>query len=89
MEESGRARYVAERLSPDFGFYLRESRQLAKVNSAWQKIEILENPLFGRVMRIDDCFMTSERDEFLPRTDGASAGNQPWQSASSPDCRRR
>lgn len=44
MEESGnayKARYVAERLSPDFGFYLRASRQLAKVNSAWQKIEIL------------------------------------------------
>lgn len=68
MEESGNAyeaRYVAERLSPDFGFYLRASRQLAKVNSAWQKIEIFENPLFGRVMRIDDCFMTSERDEFF------------------------
>lgn len=65
MKKTDRACYVAERLSPDFGFYLRESRQLAKINSAWQKIEIFENPLFGRVMRIDDCFMTSERDEFF------------------------
>lgn len=57
--------YVAEQLGPDFGFYLRASQRLAEVDSAWQKIEIFENPLFGRVMRIDGCFMTSERDEFF------------------------
>lgn len=58
-------RYIAERLGLDFGFYLHASQQLVEVNSAWQKIEIFENPLFGRVMRIDGCFMTSERDEFF------------------------
>jgi len=59
------AHYFAERLNADFGFYLRSSRILAQRQSPWQHIEIFENPQFGRVMRIDDCFMTSERDEFF------------------------
>ncbi len=57
--------YLAERLTPDFGFYLREGERLAQVQSKWQQIEVFDNALFGRVMRIDDCFMTSERDEFF------------------------
>lgn len=58
-------RYLAERLTPDFGFYLREGELLARVQSQWQHIEVFDNALFGRVMRIDGCFMTSERDEFF------------------------
>ena len=58
-------RYVAERLTPDFGFYLREGRLLAQKQSTYQLIEVFDNALFGRVMRIDGCFMTSERDEFF------------------------
>ena len=59
------AKYLVERLTPDFGFYLREGELLARVQSQWQQIEVFDNALFGRVMRIDDCFMTSERDEFF------------------------
>ena len=58
-------RYLAERLTPDFGFYLRQAQLLAQKQSPWQHIEVFDNPLFGRVMRIDGCFMTSERDEFF------------------------
>lgn len=58
-------RYMAERLTPDFGFYLRESTRVAQKQSPWQHIEVFDNALFGRVMRIDGCFMTSERDEFF------------------------
>lgn len=58
-------RYVAERLTADFGFYLREARMLAQQQSPYQHIEVFDNALFGRVMRIDGCFMTSERDEFF------------------------
>ena len=58
-------RYLAERLTPDFGFYLREGELLARVQSQWQHIEVFDNALFGRVMRIDGCFMTSEREEFV------------------------
>lgn len=58
-------RFVAERLNADFGLYLSDARQLEQRQSAWQQIEVFENPQFGRVMRIDGCFMTSERDEFF------------------------
>ncbi len=58
-------RYVAERLSADFGFYLSSGAVLASRQSEWQHIEVFENPQFGRVMRIDGVFMTSERDEFF------------------------
>ena len=58
-------RYLAERLNADFGLYLSAGAPLARAQSEWQRIEVFENPQFGRVMRIDDVFMTSERDEFF------------------------
>jgi len=58
-------RAVAERLNEHFGFYLAHCRLLAETRSPWQHIEVFEHPLFGRLMRIDGCFMTSERDEFF------------------------
>ena len=58
-------RALAERLNAHFGFYLTHCRLLAEVHSDWQHIEIYEHPQFGRLMRIDGCFMTSERDEFF------------------------
>lgn len=62
---ASRVRAVAERLNEHFGFYLTHCRLLAESRSRWQHIEIFEHPLFGRLMRIDECFMTSERDEFF------------------------
>lgn len=59
------ANYPIEQLTPDFGFYLRASRTLFQVQSEHQLIEVLDTPQFGRVLRIDGCFMTSERDEFF------------------------
>lgn len=57
--------FAVEQLSPDFGFYLRTTHTLAERHSPMQHIEIVHTPLFGRAMRIDGCFMTSERDEFF------------------------
>ena len=57
--------FVAEALSPDLGFYVRTTGLLAERRSPMQHIEIVDTPLFGLAMRIDDCFMTSERDEFF------------------------
>ncbi|QTD46788.1 polyamine aminopropyltransferase [Ottowia testudinis] len=57
--------FAVEQLSPDFGFYLRTTDLLAEARSADQHIEIVQTPLFGRAMRIDGCFMTSEQDEFF------------------------
>ena len=57
--------FAIEQLSSDFGFYLRTHAVLAEHTSPMQHIEVLDTPLFGRAMRIDGCFMTSERDEFF------------------------
>ena len=57
--------FAVEQLSPDFGFYLRTTELLAERRSTMQHIEIVQTPLFGRAMRIDGCFMTSEQDEFF------------------------
>lgn len=57
--------FAVEQLSADFGFYLRTTELLAERRSPMQHIEIVQTPLFGRAMRIDGCFMTSERDEFF------------------------
>ncbi len=57
--------FAIVQLSPDFGFYLRTTELLAERHSPMQRIEIVQTPLFGRAMRIDGCFMTSERDEFF------------------------
>jgi spermidine synthase len=59
------SRYLVERLNRDFGYYLRSTKTLAHTRSPFQDIEIFESPLFGRAMRIDQVFMTSERDEFF------------------------
>lgn len=58
-------RYLLEQMGPDLGFYLRATAILAEARSAYQHIEIFSSPLFGRGMRIDGCFMTSEGDEFI------------------------
>ncbi|MDR2332630.1 MAG: polyamine aminopropyltransferase [Burkholderiaceae bacterium] len=65
IKQAATQSYAAERLNHDFGFYLKNSHLLASMQSRWQHIEVFENAQFGRVMRIDDCFMTSERDEFF------------------------
>ncbi|MDO5653214.1 MAG: polyamine aminopropyltransferase [Brachymonas sp.] len=57
--------FAVEELSSDFGFYLRTTGVLAEHRSPMQHIEIVQTPLFGRTMRIDGCFMTSEGDEFF------------------------
>lgn len=45
-----------------FGFRVNSRQQL---NTGLQKLEILETPLFGKVLRLDDSFMTSEGEEFF------------------------
>jgi spermidine synthase len=62
---SDSAEYLVEQLTPDFGFYLRSARRIVDVRSRYQRIEVFDNALFGRAMRIDGCFMTSEHDEFF------------------------
>lgn len=56
---------LAEPLCDDAGYYLKGGRLLEEGHSRWQAYEVWETPRFGRLFRLDGCFMTSERDEFL------------------------
>lgn len=55
---------LAEYLCEDAGYFLQGGRLLESGHSAWQAYEVWETPRFGRLFRLDGCFMTSERDEF-------------------------
>ncbi len=57
--------YLLEHLNDGFGFWVRATRQIAHVRSPYQDIEVLETTNFGRTLRIDDYFMTSDGDEFF------------------------
>jgi spermidine synthase len=56
--------FPIEQLNEGFGFFVRATRRLAHVKSPFQDIEVLETLKFGRALRIDDYFMTSDADEF-------------------------
>lgn len=41
------------------------TRELARIQSPWQCVEVLETPQFGRLFRLDGRYMSSEGDEFF------------------------
>lgn len=47
------------------GFFLSAKSKLFSKKSQFQKIEVFEHDFFGKVLRIDGCFQTSELDEYL------------------------
>ncbi len=57
--------YLLEELNDGYGFWVRATRRIAQVKSPFQDIEVLETAKFGRALRIDDYFMTSDGDEFF------------------------
>lgn len=54
-----------EALTPTSGVHFVAGKLLARVQSAYQLIEVYETADLGRLMRIDGVNMTSDRDEFL------------------------
>ncbi|UCC38316.1 MAG: polyamine aminopropyltransferase [Candidatus Aminicenantes bacterium] len=51
--------------SPSSGIFFKLKKLLFKAKSDYQKIEVIENEYFGRVLLLDDLVQTSERDEFF------------------------
>ena len=56
---------MTEFLTDDWGFFVRTARQYERFNSPYQTVEVHETVPFGKLFRLDGCFMTSERDEFF------------------------
>lgn len=60
----GQYPWVMEQLTPDAAYGLRASN-VQRSQTPYQTLEMMDTPSFGRVMRLDNCFMTSEREEFF------------------------
>ncbi|MEO6919952.1 MAG: polyamine aminopropyltransferase [Collimonas sp.] len=54
-----------EQLTPHTAYGTQLAAPLAQMQSPFQRIEIADSAEFGKVMRLDGAFMTSERDEFF------------------------
>jgi spermidine synthase len=51
--------------TPSSGIFLKASKQLYKQDSSYQRIEVIENEHFGRVLLLDGLVQTTEKDEFF------------------------
>ncbi len=51
--------------SPTTGIVLEVGEPIAFKRSKYQEIQIFDNEFFGRVLILDGCVMTTERDEFF------------------------
>lgn len=58
-------RFLEEYLNPNARFAYRAGTLLEEGATPYQRYEVWETPQFGRLFRLDGCFMTSERDEFF------------------------
>ena len=60
----GQYPWVMEQLTENAAFVFR-AHNVQRQNTPFQTLEMLDTPSFGRVMRLDDHFMTSEGEEFF------------------------
>jgi spermidine synthase len=56
---------TAETLHPAFVTSLTIDKPIFDSNTAYQRIQIFENAIFGRVMTLDGVIQVTERDEFI------------------------
>lgn len=56
---------LTEWLNEDSGYCIRTSKPILDIHSEFQHLQLFESPRFGKVLRLDGCFMTSEKDEFF------------------------
>lgn len=57
--------WYGELQTPDVKLSMKASKLLFSGKSKYQKIEIIENKTYGRVLFIDGTFQLTERDEFI------------------------
>ncbi|PTN12949.1 polyamine aminopropyltransferase [Nitrosomonas aestuarii] len=56
---------LVEPLNDTIGFYIRANRQIGEWQTPFQKLAIYDTPQYGKIFRLDDYNMTSEREEFI------------------------
>ena len=63
--EGAGAGAMIERITDDWGFFIRSTRRFESFQSPFQAVEVHDTESFGRLFRLDGHFMTSEKDEFF------------------------
>ena len=56
---------LIEPLNASTGFYIKANHCIGEWRTKYQKIAIFDTPHYGRIFRLDDYNMTSEREEFV------------------------
>ena len=56
---------LLEWLNPASAFGFAATRRIETVRTPYQTLEVFDTPQWGRLFRLDGCYMTSERDEFF------------------------
>ncbi len=57
--------FMYEHVNENYGFFLRSSKLIEASRTQFQDLEIHHTPQFGKLFRLDGCFMTSEKEEFV------------------------
>ncbi len=57
--------YFSEKLHNGWQQTFEVSKWLVQTESPFQKIQVFENPLFGKVLVLDDIIQITEKDEFI------------------------
>lgn len=66
MEKSSKKdSFIKEEHSKYHGLYFKAKRILYSEKSTYQKIDVIENEFFGKVLFLDDLLQTTEKDEFF------------------------
>jgi len=54
-----------ETLNKNFGYYIKVNEVLFSKKTKYQDLEILQTEAFGKMLRLDKVFQTSEKEEYL------------------------
>lgn len=57
--------FLYEHMNPDYGFFVRSTSMIESKHTGIQSLEIHQTPQFGKLLRLDGYFMTSEKEEFV------------------------
>lgn len=57
--------WFTEAFENNTAFSVRYTQKLYEAKSEFQKIEVYETPVMGRVLSLDGCFMVTEKDSFV------------------------
>jgi spermidine synthase len=62
--ESRSDELLLEWLNENSAYGFRATRRLETLRTPYQLLEVFDTPQWGKLFRLDGCYMTSERDEF-------------------------